>query len=520
MEPIKAHKRMRPLWRVPALGLAGAFAAAGCTGTAGSAPGAGSGGRSNGSGAGGHGSGGSGSTSSSGGGNGSSASSGGSGSTSNPGSGGGSGVVAACPSAGITPTPLRRLTRFEYTNTVKDLLGVDPSAANELPADEATSGFDNNAAVLTVSSLRAEKYVTVSETLAKAAVQSTHFLYRLETTTPADTNAPLVPLSPYELATRLSYLIWSTGPDDSLLDDAGNGKLNTKDAVAKRARAMFQDPKARPAIVDFYDQWVGTSRLDIITKSTTLFPSYSSDVRDAMEKELPAFVEYVLWSGDRTLNTLLTSPLAFITSPLAPIYGVSMPKQDDGTPQMVMTKPEQNRAGILTQAAVMAVQAHPDQTSPVLRGKFVRTNLLCQPPPPPQPDVNTTPPDVSAGGTARERYGAHLMAGSTCMGCHQLMDPIGFAFENYDAIGQYRTNDGPEDIDASGAILGSADPAQMDDFDGVKQLAGMLANSEQVRDCVATLWCRYAAGRSVGDDDACSLSTLHGTFASSGGDLG
>src|SRR3569623_1295545 len=435
MEPIKAHKRMRPLWRVPALGLAGAFAAAGCTGTAGSAPGAGSGGRSNGSGAGGHGSGGSGSTSSSGGGNGSSASSGGSGSTSNPGAGGGAGVVAACPSTGITPTPLRRLTRFEYANTVKDLLGVDPSAANDLPADEVTNGFDNNAAVLTVSSLHAEKYVTVSETLAKAAVQnlshlttcdtttkgedacaldfarkfgrrayrrpttsddesllmaayqagrnggsysegievliraalqSTHFLYRLETTTPADTSAPLVPLSPYELAPRLSYLIWSTGPDDSLLADAGTGKLNTKDAVAKRARAMFQDPKARPAIVDFYNQWVGTSRLDIITKSTPQLPSYSSAVRDAKEKEQPAFVEYVLWSGDRTLNTLLTSPLAFITSPLAPIYGVSMPKQDDGTPQMVMTKPEQNRAGILTQAAVMAVQAHPDQTSPVL----------------------------------------------------------------------------------------------------------------------------------------------------------
>ena len=595
MEPIKVHKRWLPLLRRAGLGLglAVAIGGAGCTGTAGSSPGSGSGGASNGStGSGGRDSGGSGATSGSGGGkgNGSGGGSGtrGSGSSSNPGSGGGSGVVAACPSTGITPTPLRRLTRFEYANTVKDLLGVDPSAANDLPADEVTNGFDNNAAVLTVSSLHAEKYVTVSETLAKAAVQnlsnlttcdtkakgedacaldfarkfgrrayrrpttsddesllmaayqagrnggsysegievmiraalqSTHFLYRLETTTPSDTKAPLVALSPYELATRLSYLIWSTGPDDALLDDAGNGKLNTKDAVAKRARAMFQDPKARPAIIDFYNQWVGTSRLNIITKSTTLFPSYSSDVREAMTQELPAFVAYVLWSGDRTLNTLLTSPLAFITAPLAPIYGVTMPRQDDGTPQMVMTKPEQNRAGILTQAAVMAVQAHPDQTSPVLRGKFVRTNLLCQPPPPPPPDVNTTPPDVSAGGTARERFGAHLMAGSTCMGCHQLMDPIGFAFENYDAIGQYRTKDGTEDIDASGAILGSADPALMGDFDGVKQLAGMLANSEQVRDCVATQWFRYAAGRSEGDDDACSLSTLQGTFASSGGDL-
>jgi hypothetical protein len=282
---------------------------------------------------------------------------------------------------------------------------------------------------------------------------------------------------------------------------------------------MFQDAKARPAIIDFYDQWVGTSRLNIITKSTTLFPSYASDVRDAMTKELPAFVEYVLWSGDRTLKTLLTSPLAFITAPLAPIYGVSMPKNDDGTPQMVMTRPEQNRAGILTQAAVMAVQAHPDQTSPVLRGKFVRTNLLCQPPPPPPPDVNTTPPDASAGGTARERFGGHLTAGTSCMGCHVLMDPIGLAFENYDAIGQYRTTEAGEKIDASGMIAGASEPALMGNFDGVKPLAGMLAASAQVRDCVATQWFRYAAGRSEGDDDACSLSTLQGTFAGSGGDL-
>ena len=568
-----------------AWGLALAMAA-GCTGTAGSPSPSGSGGRSTGSGSGGRGSGGT-SAGSGGAGSGSGgASSGGSSGSSN--TGGSNGVAAACPSNAITPTPLRRLTRFEYTNTVRDLLGVDPGAASELPADEVTNGFDNNAAVLTVSSLHAEKYVTVSETLAKAAVQnlsrlttcdtkakgedacaldfarqfgrrafrrpttsadesllmmayqagrnggsygegievmlraalqSTHFLYRLETTTPADTNAPLVPLSPYELATRLSYLIWSTGPDDALLDDAGTGKLHSKEDVAKRARAMFQDPKARPAIIDFYDQWVGTSRLDIITKSTTLFPSYSPDVRAAMARELPAFVEYVLWSGDRSLNTLLTSPLAFITAPLAPIYGVSLPRQDDGAPQMVTTKPEQNRAGILTQAAVMAVQAHPDQTSPVLRGKFVRTNLLCQPPPPPPPDVNTTPPDVSAGGTARERFGGHLMAGSSCMGCHVLMDPIGLAFENYDAVGQYRTTDAGETIDASGMIAGTSDPALMGNFTGVKPLAGMLASSQQVRDCVATQWFRYAAGRSEGDDDACSLSTLQGTFAGSGGDL-
>jgi len=511
--------------------------------------------------------------------------------TGSPGSGGGAGsdaVLASCPTSVITPTPLRRLTRFEYANTVKNLLGVDPSPANDLPADEETDGFDNNAGVLTVSSLHAEKYVLVSEALAKAAVanvasltgcdttskgedacaadfakrfgrrafrrpttsadeqmlmaayasgkdggsyaegievmiraalQSPHFLYRLELTTPADANAKLVPLSPYELATRLSFLIWAAGPDDALLDAAGRGDLATKAGAAAQARAMLADPRARVAISNFFNEWIGTSRLDITTKSSAQFPMFSDAVRDGMKQETSALVQYVLWTGDHRLATLLTTPLAFVTPALAAIYGVSAPKATATAPQMVTLPDSQQRAGILTQASFLAVQAHPDQTSPVLRGKFVRGKLLCQPPSPPPADVNISVPDVSSAKTARDRFSAHLTAGASCNGCHQLMDPIGLAFEKFDSIGSYRETENGVAIDVSGQVIAPTDPGLSGAFTGVRELATKLAASEEVSDCMSTQWFRYASGRTEEVPDGCSLTTMQDALAASGGDL-
>ena len=570
---------------------------AGCGGGNGGAgnPGNGSGGSNKGSGgsSSSSGSGGSGGSSSSGswGGGGPSGSGGSSGQSSggSTGSGGDPGKVAACPTTVITPTPLRRLTKAEYANAVRDLLKVDAAPAADLPADEETNGFDNNAGVLTVSPLHAEKYVLVSETLAKAAVQelsklttcdtaakgeaacalefarsfgrrafrrpttsddekllmtaynagkdggshtegievmiraalqSTDFLYRLEVTPPSNTSATLVPLSPYELATRLSFMLWGSGPDDSLLDAAARGDLSSKDAVAAKARAMLKDDRARVAVDHFYDQWMSTSRLDIITKDHNLFPKYSADVQVAMAAEGPAFINYLLWNGgDRSLTSLLTSQNAFVNAALAPIYGVSAPSGSGADLKMVTLPANQGRAGILTLAGFLAVQAHPDQTSPVLRGKFVRTRLLCNDVPPPPDNVNITVPNVSSAGTARERFSAHLTAASSCAQCHQLMDPIGLTFEHFDAVGSYRDKENGRDLDTSGMIAGAQESALQGGFDGVRALADKLAASRQVSDCMATQWFRYAAGRAEETPDGCSLTTLHDAFAASKGDL-
>ena len=177
--------------------------------------------------------------------------------------------------------------------------------------------------------------------------------------------------------------------------------------------------------------------------------------------------------------------------------------------------PEQ-RAGLLTQAAVLAVHALPDQSSPVSRGKLVREKLLCQPPPAPPPNANITPPEVDPTKSTRERFAAHT-AEPSCKACHELMDPIGFVFESYDALGRYRERDGEVPIDTSGWISGSEDADG--DVANARELAERLAASEQVRDCVATQWFRFGFGRFEAPADACSIAEAQEIFAASDGDL-
>jgi hypothetical protein len=492
---------------------------------------------------------------------------------------------ATCPTQPVPRTPLRRLTRWEYQNATRDLLHVDTSAARDLPADEITNSFDNNAGVLTVSALHAEKYVLVSETLAKeavkdlssltacnapaqgdeacarafakafgrrafrrpttpedeqglmtayqagrqggshaegievmvrAALQSPSFLYRLETTSPADAR-PQIPLSQFELATRLSFMLWGSGPDDALLDAAARSELGTKAQIAVKAREMLAAPQARTALANFFKQWTGAQRLEITTKSSNAFPSFTAELKAAMAAELPALVDDVLWSGDHRLKSLLTAPIGFVDSGLAAVYGVTAPTAGAGS--RVELPAEQGRAGLLTQAGFLSVQGHPDQTSPVLRGKFVRAMLLCQPPPPPPPDVDISLPPASAGATARERMAAHLSAGNSCSSCHSLMDPIGLAFESFDAMGRHRVSEGGQPIDLSGEVTGASDAALAGPFKGVQELALKLAESEQVRACLATQWFRFASGRSEAQADQCSLAAMRESFDSSSGDV-
>lgn len=493
-------------------------------------------------------------------------------------------VDEVCPTAQLAEAPLRRLTRYEYRNTVRDLLHVDIDVTADFPPDEVVNGFSNNAQILTVGELHIEKYVLASEALAKeavknldalapcaagrperdcaldfahsfgrrayrralvrndeaalmvaydagatdgshaegievmirAALQSPSFLYRLELTPGTDPTAQLIPLDPYELATRLAFSFWGVGPDDTLLDLAQQGQLTTKEQVAEQARRLLADPKARPALAEFYNQWLGTVKLATLTKSADMFPSFNPTVRDSMQAEINAFIDYVVGTGDHKLSTLLTAPVVFPTNATASLYGVDASGLG-ATPQMVMAPQGQGRAGILTQAGFLSVQAHPDQTSPVLRGKTIRTKFMCDPPPPPPDNVDITPPAPGEAATARDRLSLHLTAGSNCAGCHALMDPIGFAFENFDATGAWRASENGVTIDATGEITGSGPLAGT--FHGVQELATRLAASDQVRDCVATQWFRFTAGRTENEGDACTLATVQEAFAKSDGDL-
>jgi hypothetical protein len=347
----------------------------------------------------------------------------------------------------------------------------------------------------------------------RAALQSPSFLYRFEFGAAPAPGEKLVRLSAPELAARLSYFLWASMPDEGLSAAADSGQLSTSQGVAAQARSMLSNPRARRAVTEFYDQWLALGALDTLIKDPLVHPEFTPELRAAMRAETPAFVEHVLWSGDGRLSTLLTSSLGFTTAPLAALYGVTQPS---GAGLGRVTLPPQQRAGLLTQAGFLAVHALPNQSSPVTRGKFVRERFLCQEPPAPPPNLNVTPPEVDATRSTRERFAQHT-ADAACSVCHELMDPIGFGFEAYDAVGRFRTTDAGKSVDDSGWVAKSAD---LDGpFRGARELGEKLAASGQVRDCVTTQWLRYALGRFEGAGDLCSLEQLRAKFTASGGDL-
>ena len=490
----------------------------------------------------------------------------------------------ACTTREAFASPLRRLTRGEYNNTVRDLLGDRTAPADRFPPDEVSGGFSNNAAVLGVSPLLAEKYQEAAEALAAVAVkdlpalvgcefagaaeepcarqfvqrfgrrayrrplaasetdrlmalyqagraggsfaegievvlravlQAPAFLYRIEGRpgTARGGNAPLAPLDGYEVATRLSYFLWGTTPDDTLLAAAERNALQTADQIEAAARRMLADPRARPVVAEFHRQWLGLTALDRLAKDAGVYPEFDDELRAGMRAETAAFVEAAYFGSERTLATLLAGDRGFVTPALARLYGVPAPP---GTGPQPAALPRDQRAGLLTQAGFLAVHALPDQSSPVHRGKLVREQVLCQPMPPQPPGLMVSPPEVDPRRPTRERFAQHA-ADPQCATCHQLMDPIGFGFERYDGIGRFRTSDGGRAVDDSGEVT-AADGSGFR-FQGARELGERLAASPVVEQCLATQWYRFAFGRLEGPGDDCSLRELRAAFAA-GRDLG
>jgi len=483
---------------------------------------------------------------------------------------------------GVGDHPLRRLTRAQYDNVVRDLLGIEGNPASVFPSDEKLGAFYSNG-VAPISDLLVEQYMNVAEDLSVAAVedlegllpcdpssmgedacadefiadfgrralrrpleadeqqalhalyaegrdtsgyqdgirlvvqsllQSPYFLYHVEMGETAGPDDLKAPLTQYEVASRLSFFLWDTMPDDALLDAADAAQLSTPAQLRDQAERMLEDPRARDAIASFHLQWLGVDELMGVEKDAEAFPGWDDSLKQAMLDETANFSAWTVLEGDGRLETLLTSPMSVIDGPLFELYGVERP--DDFVPgEPVMLDPEQ-RAGLFTHASVLAKNAHVDQTSPVHRGVWVRQNLLCQPLPAPPADVDDTPPDPSPDSTTRERFEEHT-ANPECAACHVLIDGIGFGFENYDSTGVFRTSEGGKDIDASGNIVGTADTNGP--FEGAVELAGKLAVSEEVRECTSQQWFNFALGRVQGSEDACSTDLIHQAFVDSDYDV-
>ena len=281
---------------------------------------------------------------------------------------------------------------------------------------------------------------------------------------------------------------------------------------------MLSDAKAAEAVGDFHLQWLGLDDLDSLQKDTALFPAFGPEAARQMREETRRFASTVVLSGDGKLRSLLTAPFGFPGASVLPIYGNTAGAGFAGgqtLPMGATAFDPGKRGGLLTQASFLAAHAHANQTSPVARGKAVRESLLCDPPPPPPPALNVVAPDPAPGLTTRQRFAQHERDPG-CAGCHAMMDPIGFGFEAFDAIGRHRTMEEGQPIDARATLTGTDVDGP---FEGAVQLGAKLAGSNQVRACVAQQWFRFAFGRDGLNEDACSYWAGVDAFVASGFDV-
>jgi hypothetical protein len=349
-----------------------------------------------------------------------------------------------------------------------------------------------------------------------ALLQSPKFLY-LHEPVPATAAGKVVPVDRYAMASRLSYFMLGTMPDDPLFQAADAGKLASADDVAVQADRLSKDPRFGATLALFHSQWLLLHEIGGAEKDPKLFPDkvWNAAIKTALADESRRFVEQVMNEGDGKLETLLAAPYSILGGPLFEYYGVPRPAglAADGWARADL--PRDQRAGLLTQGSLLASQAHADKTSFILRGKLVREALLCTPIPPPPADAVNNEVMLPATATARERAAAHR-TNPQCASCHELFDPLGFAFENYDAAGRWRTTeadgkaiDPVVTLTRTGALDGPVKNAV--------ELARKLGAADDVRDCLTRQWMRFALGREDAMEDTASRTAVSTAFRDGGG---
>lgn len=346
----------------------------------------------------------------------------------------------------------------------------------------------------------------------QAVLQAPEFIYFIEESSPSD-EPGIEKLDSFSVASRLSYLIWDRMPDQALWDAASRGELSSSEQVASQARRMLADPKARTAMVRFFQQWLDAKRIDRISLDTATYPSYEPRFNAVFRQALDRRIEHAVFDGPGTLASLLTQPQAWVNADLAPLYGVN---DFAGEGWKLVDLPAGERAGLLTDAGWLASRSHAVHPSPVARGVFVLERMLCRPSYPPPADTDTTPPkaDPNAPKTNRQRYEQHVLD-PTCAGCHKPIDGIGMGFEHYDAFGRWRDEDNGFPVDASGLLVGSKNRS----FRGALELSRILSQDDEVQRCVSRQLFRYVMARDPGQADHCGLEALDARFVGSQGNF-
>src|SRR5262249_41415704 len=291
------------------------------------------------------------------------------------------------------------------------------------------------------------------------------FLFRVEQDPAGAASGTVHRVSDFEFASRLSFFLWSSVPDEALLSAAERGELKNPAALERQVRRMLADPKAHSLVTNFFGQWLLVRNMDAVKPDTYAFPDFDDNLRQAFKQETELFVEDQL-REDRSVLDLLRADYTFLNERLAKHYGISHVYGNRF--RRVPLGADRERGGLLRQGSILTVTSYATRTSPVIRGKWILENFLGTPPPPPPANVPAlTENTVAANLPIRERLAEHR-TNAACASCHRLIDPVGFALEQFDAVGRWRTLEEGKPVDAAGGLPGGSE------FTGVSGLEQAL----------------------------------------------
>ena len=338
-----------------------------------------------------------------------------------------------------------------------------------------------------------ESFEGMIQTVLQTVLVSPQFLFRIERSPAGGSDQPARELDDFELASRLSYFLWSSMPDDALLESAAAGGLRSAEALRRQARRMLVDPRSSALVENFGGQWLQLRNLTQVQPDAERFPAFDEELRASMLRESELFLDSIV-RENRSILDFLDSDFTFVNETLARHYGIG---DVSGAAFRRIALPNEQRGGLLGQASLLTISSYPTRTSPVLRGLWVLENILGQSPPPPPPGV----PELEIqegplGGTLREQLEAHR-SNAGCMSCHRVMDAIGFGLENYDATGRWREREGDLPLDTSGTLPGDHS------FQSPAELREILVETEaqSFSRTLAKKLLTYALGRGVDRHD-------------------
>jgi len=403
----------------------------------------------------------------------------------------------------LLPPSHRRIITCQPTPATRDecarkIVGAFAQRAWRRPVTKPE--VDRLTGIVSLAQKEGESFERGIQLAVQATLVSPHFLFRVELD--KDPNNPHAKrlLGQYEMASRLSYFLWSSMPDAELFSLAAQGKLQNPPVLAAQVKRMLQNPKARALADNFAAQWLTLRKLSDVTPDPGRFPDFNDDLRNAMRMETELFFEAVV-REDRSVLDFLDGKFTYVNEPLARLYGIPGVTGKQFR-RVALTGDE--RGGVLTQASVLTVTSNPTRTSPVQRGKWVLEQILGAPQPPPPASVPELPDEKHGPlkGTLRQRMEQHR-ADPACATCHARMDPLGFGMENYDAIGRWRTQDGDSPVDSSGELPDGRR------FNGPAQLIGILkAQKAQFVRSLAERLLTFGMGRGIEPYDKCNIDAI------------